>query len=413
MPMYIYYKNGKIRVVSDVPAHSKELDLLYLRHSPYSPEILLKECIVKDGQVVKVDRSIDPKNCKIAFISVWDIPCGIATYSQFLVSEMKKINPNVRVFAESHKDQKEDSSEVVYCWERGKSLNKLVASVKEYDPDLVYIQHEYGIFPDARKWSQLISSLEEYKTYVTLHSVYYHKDKSVCEAICPNIIVHSEAAKGVLKEKGITVPVEVVPHGCLTYDDVSRLWNIYRSPYTVVQFGFGFEYKGWPVALEAVKILKEKYPDIFYLMLFSESSFVQEHHDVQYTKLQDIIEKEGLDENVAIIRGYQSDEALRNFLRTLRVAIFPYTSHPDHVVYGSSGAVRIALSNGIPTIVSKVPLFSDLDGIVPRVDSAEELAAEISKLFSNSNKYKEQVKKQLDFVENNKWSRVAEKYLHI
>ena len=409
--MYIYHKGGKIYVVSNSPLDTsgEELKVWCLG---YSQEDILQKFVVKDGRLAKKDRKINPREAKIAFVGVWDIPCGIATYSKFLVDEMKNINPRVRVFAEEYEGA-EDSDELIHCWRRGQSPRKLIKEIRKYNPDIVFIQHEYGIFPDARKWTQLISALEDYKTYVTLHSVYDHKDKAVCEAICKNLIVHSGAAKEVLTEKGISSNIAVIPHGCVEFEETDRLWNIYRSPHTIIQFGFGFEYKGWEIALDAVKLLKEKYSDVFYLMLFSESGFVKEQHELQYDRIRDLIEELDLEDNVAIVRGFQTDEAINHFLRTARVAVFPYTAAPGHVVYGSTGAARIAMGNHTPTVVSKVPLFYDLKGVVPRAGNAEELAEEISRLFDDWKHYARVVEQEKRFVHENNWKATARRYLGI
>ena len=181
----------------------------------------------------------------------------------------------------------------------------------------------------------------------------------------------------------------------------------------MIQFGFGFEYKGWEVAIKAVDILKDKYPDIFYLVLFSESEFVMDHHEVQHERIRQMIKDRNLEDNVAIIRGFQTDEAINHFLRTARVAVFPYTANPEHVVYGSTGAARIAMGNHTPAVVSNVPLFHDLEGIVPKADNAEELAEEVSKLFDNWSYYQGLREKEAAFVKDNNWEVTAKRYLDI
>jgi glycosyltransferase involved in cell wall biosynthesis len=410
--MYLYHEDGRIRLISRTPLQAEGLAEVSLGIGRHSAKQIIQDFVIKDGKLIAKKRQIDKTKLRIAMVGVWGIPCGIATYTEFLVQELRAAGHEVTIFAE-HSQSAVEEPFVVRCWSRGESLAKLTKSLKKHDPDVIFIQHEYGIFPDARKWTGFISQIQDYNYYVVLHSVYKHRDKAVCEAICKNIIVHSDLAKEVLLEKGIASNIQVIPHGCMQITEVHRLWNIYRSPHTILQFGFGFEYKGWDVALDAVAILKETHPDIFYLILFSESNFVPEIHNAQYQRIVDLIQSKGLEEHVAVIRGFQSDESLANFLRTVRVAIFPYTAHPDHVVYGSSGAARLALANGTPTIVSKVPLFYDLGETLPRVENAEELAAEIDKLFSSNVAYRKQVKKQQEYVQRNTWAITAQRYVDV
>lgn len=409
--MYIYHKNEQIIIISKTRLNAVGLDELEVDLGRADLKEVMRNHKVQDGKLVCKSREIDcTTKLKVAIVGVWDIPCGIATYTKSLVEEFKLLNHEVKVFTE-YAGGRLDTSDVVHCWNRGESLKGLFRKIQDFAPDVIFIQHEYGIFPDARHWSKLISLLQDYNYYVVFHSVYNHKDKAVCEAICKNIIVHTEAAKQVLQDKGITANIQVIPHGCLELEETRRLWNIYRSPHTIVQFGFGFAYKGWDVALDAVQILKEKYPDVFYLILFSESPFVKEFHDIEYQKIVRLVEEKGLEDNVAVIRGFQSDQSLNNFLRTARVAVFPYTAHPNHVVYGSSGAVRLAISNNTPVVVSTVPLFYDLEGVVPRAANAVELAVEVDKLFSDFKYYLSVIKKERRFIKENRWDKIALKYL--
>ncbi len=409
--MYIYH-DGKTIVGVSESLVSMDVEVLHVPGLGLSAEVLIRDYVVKGGHLVKKFLKVDAKDAKIAWVSVWKIQCGISTYSEFLVNEMRSQGYNVKVFAESYKGCTDDDN-TQHCWSRGKPLTDLCAALEAYDPDFIYVQHEYGIFPDARHWTRFVSFLNRYNYTVALHSVYHHKDKTVCEAVCRNIIVHSEAAKEVLVSKGVGSQISVIPHGCITGKDLTRLWNIYRSPHTLMQFGFGFEYKGWNTALKAVALLKEKYPDIFYLILFSESNFSRDYHESQFHKIEKLIEELGISDNVAAIRGFQTEAVIDTFLRTIRVAVFPYSSHPDHIVYGSTGAARIAMANGTPVIVSKLPLFFDLEGIVPRTDGPEELAVELDKLFSDAHHYEEVRSRGLKLVEDTSWANSVQRYIDV
>ena len=407
--MFIYHKDGGIIGVSDYPI-SMNASVLEVSDLDVDEKELIRNYQVKDNSLIKKDWSKPLDEAKIAFVCVWNIQCGIATYSEFLVNKLRSLGHNVKVFCERYPGSVDDDL-TKHCWSRGEDLSELIKELKEYNPDYVCVQHEYGIFPDARHWSKLISFLNNYRYAVAFHSVYWHKDKTVCEAICKNIIVHSEAAKQVLLGKGISAKITVIPHGCVDNKDIDRLWNIYRSPHTILQFGFGFEYKGWDVSLEAVRLLKNKYPEIFYLIMFSESDFSLDYHNSQFAKIEKLIAEKGISKHVAAIRGFQKEEVIDSFLRTVKVAVFPYTSHPDHIVYGSTGAARIAMSNGTPVVVSKLPLFYDLEGVVPRISTPEELATELDRLFSDSNYYNQIRDNVIEFVKNNSWEIVAKKYL--
>jgi glycosyltransferase involved in cell wall biosynthesis len=228
----------------------------------------------------------------------------------------------------------------------------------------------------------------------------------------PEVIVHLDGAYKVLKEeKHIPGKVYVIPHGCNQINNEGQLWNYYKSNKTFMQFGFGFRYKGWENCIRATAILKQKYKDVFFTGLFSESQFNKVEHQLYYNELMDLVEQLDVVENVAIIRGYQSDESLDSYMRTNQVVIFPYVSHPEHEVYGASGAARMAFSKGCPVVSSSVNHFTDIPTI--KADSVEDIASALDKLFTNQNAKIQQIKVQNKYVEDNTWAKIAEKHISV
>jgi glycosyltransferase involved in cell wall biosynthesis len=241
-------------------------------------------------------------------------------------------------------------------------------------------------------------------------------DKTIFTSVAKNIIVHSNSGKDALENLGHTNNlIRVIPHGCVEFNDVKELWNTFQTPYAIVQFGFGFFYKGVDRAIEAVGILKnkfpEKYKDIFYCYLCSESANAVGTHAEYQNYLESIIEKFNLYDNIAIIRKYNSDEIINNYLRTAKLALFPYVTNPNNIVYGASGAVRVAMANQIPVITSESNMFDDLNNVVPRPNNAEELSKEIDKIFSDHNYKNNLISLNNKYIQENIWEKTADRYL--
>ena len=349
---------------------------------------------------------------KIAGICNWGDQCGIATYSEQLIPELRKHVKEVKIFAET--TGPEDDS--IRCWKRGQSCIEMAKQIIDYGPDVIFIQHEFGIFPKATHFLKLLEMFDGIPYVITLHSVYEHLDKTICTSYIRNIITHSQNGKDCLLRMGHRNQVFVLPHGCNIYDNVNQLWNIFQNERTIIQFGFGFEYKGLDQAIEAVSILKkrsEEFKDIFYCFLCSESNHTRSIQTRYYNTIRDLVEQKGLQDNVVVLRGYLSEEHMQNFLRTAKLAVFPYKNDPNNTVYGASGAVRKAMSNGIPVIASDCHLFDDLDGVVPRPDSPEALADEIAKVFTSQEYRSELLKKAKSFITENSWENVGRQYAEI
>ena len=117
---------------------------------------------------------------RIAFICNWQTKCGISTYSKFLVDVLKTKVKEIHIFSEIvPTTTAPDGPEVDRCWKRGECLIELCKKVQDWSPDLIIIQHEYGIFPNAFYFLQMMSQFENIPHLVTMHSVYQHIDKLV------------------------------------------------------------------------------------------------------------------------------------------------------------------------------------------------------------------------------------------
>jgi glycosyltransferase involved in cell wall biosynthesis len=285
-----------------------------------------------------------------------------------------------------------------------------VRAIKAYDPDIVWIQHEFGLWPNARYWLSMMTQLSGYRVISSHHSVFpYHKDKTLCE-VGPEIIVHLEGARQCLKEtKGVLGKVHMIPHGCYARSG-TKYWNRYGSEHTILMQGFGFRYKNWEGALRATAILKQTYPDVFFTGLFSESPQNKLEHHRYYAELLALVSELGIENHVGLIRGFQTDSVIDAFLRINRVALFPYISHPEHEVFGASGAARLAMSREIPVVTSTVNHFTDLPTV--KADGPEAMAEAIAKLFDRS-EAKKQVDIQNAYIDENSWAITAAKHIDV
>jgi glycosyltransferase involved in cell wall biosynthesis len=357
------------------------------------------------------------EDMRVAVICNWGDQCGIATYTGFLIDALSKKLNNIRIFSEVNESITDDGTyDVVRCWKRGESMVNTMKQIIQWKPDVVLIEHEFGIFPKATFFLQMLEMLDGIPYVVTLHSVYEHLDKTICTSAIRNILVHSQEGKDTLIRLGNRNSIYVVPHGCVVFEEPTELWNIFQNNYTILQFGFGFRYKGVDQAIDAVYHLKttdQKFKNIFYLYLCSENPHTRNSHEEYYNFLRERIEKLGLEENVVIMRNFLDEKVINNYLRTAKIAIFPYKTDPKNKVYGASGAIRVAMANATPVIASDSHLFDDLEGVVPRISDHLTLATEIDKIFSDGDYRQKLIETNTNFVRQNNWDTTAEKHLDV
>ncbi len=414
MIMYVSYdKNNVITAVSNTPfvISGQQIKKVEIPKDIDINKLVGKEFFTKQKRKIK--------ELKVAVVCNWGDSCGIATYSKYLIDEIKKKVKDVHIFSETVPEKLPEEDNVTRCWRRGEPVRVLLEKIKKYDPDFIIIQHEFGIFPKAGYFLQLLQGIEQYPYVLTLHSVYEHLDKAICTSAIKNIVVHTEEGKGILRKVGNNNNIFVIPHGCVKIPVAERteLWNIFQTPYAIIQFGFGFYYKGVDMALEAIAKLKadqpDKYNEIFYCYLCSENPHSNAIHTNYYNFLMDKVRELDIVDNVAIIRKFQTEKTLNHYLRTAKLALFPYKSDPTNVVYGASGAARIAMANGCPVIAGSNHQFDDLQGVLPRAGSASQLADEIDKVFSSDAYRKSIIDKCQKYIDANTWDKCADHYLKL
>lgn len=417
--MYVLFdKNLVVKVVSDTKVATSSLEQRLVSGNVNWENLVGKR--LPNSLMLPTDyRRKDTKDLRVAFVCNWADKCGISTYSDYLVKAMVSQVASIKVFSEidgDHYDTREDGFEVDRCWHRGENLLHLADKIKAWGPDLIIMQHEYGIFPNAFHFMQFMQSIKDIPSAVCMHSVYRHLDKLVYSDVIPNIIVHTEQAKSTLSELGNTSNVFIVPHGCAQPDDKSEIWNIMSSPYTLMQFGFGFRYKGVDRVLRAVSHLVHtdpKFKNLYYFYLCSTNS----HNNIanqEYTDyLLNLADELKIRENISIVVKYQTDKMLNLYLRMAKIIVFPYIVNGDNMVYGSSGAVRLAMAAGRPVICSESHLFDDLEGVLPRPSNDLELAREIDEIFSNDAHRNGILDRSSEYVQSNSWENTAKKYLDV
>lgn len=421
MRRLLYYRGEEAVIVSSDRVQDETLQCIEIEGElPFE----LKDCRVRDGKIL--NRNEMPLGLlRVAVVSDYKINCGIATYTEYLTDAMRAQVGEVRIFAEDA-DGAVDEPGVVRCWSRKGDYSRIIEPLIAYNPDLVIVQHEFGLFHRVDQFACLMSQLQRFRTIVTLHTVLDHNvpnadakrdylTRSLTEASCREVIVHTPKAREVMRDRGFSGEVHVIPHGCFAPDRSPKLPSTRYGMFpehSIFQYGFGGTHKGWQTALEVVGLLKERYPNLIYVGVFNVTDFADEGQIKYHHKLLDEIRKRGLEKNAAILRGFQSEQMLRYYLKSSRVAIFPYQRpNVNWASWGASGAIQLPLSLGIPTLLSDFPAFQEFEGRLPVCRSPMEFAHEIDRIWSDPGYEKGLSEQSFGVSEERRWEKIARLYL--
>ena len=208
--------------------------------------------------------------------------CGIASFSRDLRDNLMLWGEHVSIFAISDKKGLYNyPQEVVFELEEDNRDHYTIAAqfANTSDIDLIFVEHEYGIFggDDGNYVLDFVESLEKpfiLNTHTVLPEPDFYKRRILSKlgqkstaVIC---MTHRSAE---LLNKVYNIPLKklyMVHHGVPKFEEkpsevIKRTYGIENRP-LVVTFGFLGPGKGIELGIKAVSYLKDKYPDIIYLV---------------------------------------------------------------------------------------------------------------------------------------------------
>ena len=160
------------------------------------------------ADLLQHDRDPDPA---IAFITTWDVPCGVAGYARHLVENMPRVST---IFADRRTAAREpptDGVAIVPAWNLGggQDLRDLAAAIVHHDPRIVVLQHQPGLL----EWRNLalivgMSAMHRRILCITLHNTQHLLDIPEAERASAVGALAARVARGRPYDRGrqSTVP---------------------------------------------------------------------------------------------------------------------------------------------------------------------------------------------------------------
>jgi glycosyltransferase involved in cell wall biosynthesis len=297
--------------------------------------------------------------------------CGIATYSQDLISAIQdkyKDSFTIKVCALQKMDVTlKYPHEVKYCLKTGikKDYQRLALEINaDHAIKIIYLQHEFGLYGgDLGEF--ILEFLEKIKkpvitTFHTVLSLPCDERKTLVQKITElssQIIVMTRLSSNILKNEYQISPkkLKIIPHGTHLIKQFSNHCSEvipFKDKIIISTFGLISAGKGIETALDALPRIINEFPNVLYLIIGkTHPEVVKKEGEIYRDSLQKKVKELKIENNVLFINKYLSLDVLLEYLH--RTDLYFFTSKdPQQAV---SGTFVYALSAGCPVMSTPIP----------------------------------------------------------
>ena len=353
----------------------------------------------------------------IGVISTWNSRCGIADYTQSLVSGIEP--ERLKVFANNVSELvRPDEDFVRRCWVQGwdDSLEDLYQEIRAAKIDAAVFQFNFGFFQLA-SLARLCDRLHDdgIPVFITLHStmdvvkpditIRLSEITETLARAC-RLLVHSVHDLNRLKDIGLIDNVTLFPMGLpapFNGDRAAKRRSLGLEDKTVIaSFGYLLPHKGLRELIDAVALLREQIPNVHLLML--NALYPVPESTEEANALREATLTRNLDECVTLVTDFLDEAELRARLACADIIVYPYQLTQE----SASAAVKLGLSSLVPIAVTPLPIFADIANVshqLPGMAPAE-IARGLSAFFERADRAELGAKQQA-WVAAHAWSNLS------
>jgi 1,2-diacylglycerol 3-alpha-glucosyltransferase len=369
---------------------------------------------------------------KIAWISSWPPRlCGIATYSSDIVGALRKKRAGVHIVC--HTDGGSPGEKNVHPvidtnatgWDE-----KVYETVNKIKPDIVHIQHEYGLYRTGNDHATgLFRVLFRWKVenkfpiVVTYHSVYTKLNRimalymDIMQKIVDAGIVHEEYQWAYLPVNTgrVMKNIHVIPHGARIMPSYSKKKakkaHGLEAKKVIGMIGWFNKTKGFHRVLGMWDKLSENLGPDTVLILAGDARTPDPVQQEYKKRLLDLAAHCKHKDRIKVVLGSFSQQEYDGLLATFDVMIMPYS------FASQSGNLANSFALGVPVVASameglKAEIEASGAGIAVSPDDDDELMRAIVDIMSNDFLRKLYTDRARKYVkERIGWPIIADKHL--
>lgn len=360
---------------------------------------------------------------RVGFVSTYPpIECGIATYTQYLTEALRKKHTDVYIV--SHVGGSGTQVFPTFDYEDGDIAEKAYSMMIRFTPDIVHIQHEFGLFGKYMGVS-VVPLIIQFRligipVITTLHTIYKEiprEHQIIIKAIFANsnrVVVHESYQKKSLEkilDREQIEKIAVIPHGArevAPIPDAKAKLGLPTDKKVILIIGYFRPSKNFELVVDIFPEILEKVPDAILVV----AGKIRGSEHIEYRNmLFNKIEGSPSREHIYLIRGQLPQHVFDTILSAADVVVLPYKISSQSgilahclafgkpIVTSSTEAMKLAIDKSGTGLISEDR--ADFINNIARILSDEKLA---TKMSENARKY---VKEKIS------WSRIADKHIEI
>ncbi len=360
---------------------------------------------------------------RVGFISTYPpIECGVATYTQYLTEALRK--KNIDVYVVCHMGGSGYQVFPSFDYEDGDLAEKAFSTMIRFTPDVVHIQHEFGLFGKHMGVSVVPLILEfqliGIPVVTTLHTVYPNMPREhelIIRSILMNsnyVIVHEQYQLENMKKRfspELVNKIHVIPHGAREIEpiaDAKRIVGLPEDKKVILMIGYIRPSKNFELIIDLFPQILKRCPDS--MLVIAGKIRGQEY--IEYRNmLFERIALSPVKESIVFIRGQLPQHVFDTIISAADVVVLPYK------LTSQSGILAHCLALGRPIVVSSSPGLENViqeSGAGISCDTDKDFVDAIAKILSDSKLRERLGKNGKSYVKRNiSWSIIADKHIQL
>lgn len=342
----------------------------------FDPELFSRR--LEDITSRLLDRGAHPET-RIAWISTFEVQCGIAEYSRYLVKALAEHTDQITIICDkrSAPARTNNGEPILPTWSLGDAAaaKDIISQIVQAGANTVVFQWHPALLPMAVIEDVFADrAIKDLRRIVTLHNVKHlaHSGGEYLQAAsnilksADRVLVHTIYDLNLLKAAGLAENVTLFPQGVELLKEIEPQATRGKLEKPLIgSYGFFFPHKGTSLLIEAMPAILGVWPDAILRLVMAE--YPDPVSATEIARCRNIAKDLGVAASIEWHTEFQPQETSVRLLAQCDVVVLPYQETNE----ASSAAARTAMSSRRPVVVTPVRIFEDLDNAVHRLRGSD------------------------------------------